>query len=218
MRRAGFLVVNPCRAFDKLTYAFYARVKVCHERGTVQEIHPDLERVLFTEDEIRARVSEIGAAITKDYAGKDLVVLSILRGAAIYMADLVRQIDLPLEMDFMAISSYGKAAKSSGIVRIQKDLTTDISGRHVVIAEDIIDSGLTLRYLLDNLESRKPASIAIASLLRKNVPNQPELPCKYLGFECPDEFVVGYGLDYAEHYRNLPYIGVLRSSVVVDAS
>lgn len=184
----------------------------------MQEIHPDLERVLFTEEQIRGRVSEIGAAITKDYAGKDLVVLSILRGAAIYMADLVRQIDLPLEMDFMAISSYGKAAKSSGIVRIQKDLTADISGRHVVIAEDVIDSGLTLRYLLDNLESRKPASIAIASLLRKNVPNQPELPCKYLGFECPDEFVVGYGLDYAEHYRNLPYIGVLRESAIVDAS
>nr|WP_251197561.1 hypoxanthine phosphoribosyltransferase [Anaerotardibacter muris] len=181
-------------------------------------MHPDLERVLFTEDQLRARVSEIGAAITNDYAGKDLVVVSILRGAAVYMADLVRKIDLPLEMDFMAISSYGKAAKSSGIVRIQKDLTTDISGRHVLIAEDIIDSGLTLRYLLDNLESRKPASLSIAALLRKDIPGQPDLPCKYVGFECPDEFVVGYGMDYAEHYRNLPYIGVLRSSVVVDAS
>lgn len=184
----------------------------------MQEIHPDLERILFTEKEIRDRVREIGQAITKDYAGKDIVVLSVLRGAAIYMADLVREIHLPLEMDFMAVSSYGKAAKSSGVVKIQKDLSTDISGRHVIVAEDIIDSGLTLRYLMDNLESRKPASITIASLLKKDLPGQPELPCKYLGFECPDEFVVGYGLDFAEHYRNLPYIGVLKSSVVVEAS
>lgn len=187
---------------------------VCHERGAVKELHPDLERVLFSEDQIRTRVSEMGASITKDYAGKDLVVVSVLRGAAVFMADLVRQIALPLEMDFMAVSSYGKEAKSSGIVRIQKDLSTDITGRHVLIAEDVIDSGLTLRYLFNNLESREPASIAVAALLRKDLPEQADLPCPYLGFTCPDEFVVGYGLDYAERYRNLPYIGALKQSVI----
>lgn len=169
---------------------------------------------MFSEEQIRARVSEMGAAIARDYAGKDLVVISVLRGAAVFMADLVRQIDLPLEMDFMAVSSYGKEAKSSGIVRIQKDLSTDITGRHVLIAEDVIDTGLTLRYLFKNLESRKPASIAIAALLRKDLPEQADLPCHYQGFTCPDEFVVGYGLDYAEKYRNLPYIGALKRSAI----
>ena len=148
----------------------------------------------------------MGAAITRDYAGKDLVVISILRGAAIFMADLVRQIDLPLEMDFMAVSSYGKEAESSGIVRIQKDLSTDIMGRDVLIAEDVIDTGLTLRYLIKNL--------SIAALLRKDIPEQADLPCHYLGFACPDEFVVGYGLDYAEKYRNLPYVGALKRSAI----
>ena len=164
----------------------------------MEELHPDLERVLFSESDIRARVHEMGAAITRDYAGKDLVVISILRGAAIFMADLVRQIDLPLEMDFMAVSSYGKEAESSGIVRIQKDLSTDIM----------------LRYLITNLQSRKPASLSIAALLRKDIPEQADLPCHYLGFACPDEFVVGYGLDYAEKYRNLPYVGALKRSAI----
>lgn len=180
----------------------------------MEELHPDLERVLFSEDDIRARVSEMGAAITRDYAGKDLVVISILRGGAIFMADLVRQIDLPLEMDFMAVSSYGKEAKSSGIVRIQKDLSTDIMDRDVLIAEDVIDTGLTLRYLIKNLQSRKPASLSIAALLRKDISEQADLPCNYLGFACPDEFVVGYGLDYAEKYRNLPYVGALKQSAI----
>ena len=180
----------------------------------MEELHPDLERVLFSESDIRARVHEMGAAITRDYAGKDLVVISILRGAAIFMAELVRQIDLPLEMDFMAVSSYGKEAESSGIVRIQKDLSTDIMGRDVLIAEDVIDTGLTLRYLIKNLQSRKPASLSIAALLRKDIPEQADLPCHYLGFACPDEFVVGYGLDYAEKYRNLPYVGALKQSAI----
>lgn len=180
----------------------------------MKELHPDLERVLFSEDQIHARVCEMGASITEDYAGKDLVVVSVLRGAAVFVADLVRQIDLPLEMDFMAVSSYGEEAKSSGVVRIQKDLSTDITGRHVLIAEDVIDSGLTLRYLFNNLESRNPASITIAALLRKDLPEQIDLPCQYLGFTCPDAFVVGYGLDYAQRYRNLPYIGALKPSVV----
>ncbi len=180
----------------------------------MEGLHPDLDRILFSEEQLQNCVSEMGAAITRDYQGKDLVVISVLRGAALFMADLVRKIELPLEMDFMAVSSYGAAAKSSGVVNIQKDLTSDITGRHVLIAEDIIDSGLTLQYLFNNLASRKPASIAIASLLRKDLPSQPDLPYKYVGFICPDEFVVGYGLDFAEHYRNLPYIGILKPGVI----
>lgn len=177
-------------------------------------LHPDLDRVLFTEDEIRNRVKELGARITQDYAGERIVVVSILRGAAIFMADLVREIKLPLEMDFMAVSSYGNAAKSSGEVRVLKDLTNPIAGRHVIIAEDVLDSGLTLRYLMKELESRNPASLEIAMLLHKNTPRQADIDCKYIGFECPDEFIVGYGLDYAERYRNLPFIGVLKPEII----
>lgn len=175
--------------------------------------HPDLDRVLFSEDEIRARVREMGQQITKDYEGESIVVISVLRGAAIFMADLVREIHLPLEMDYMAISSYGDGMKSSGVVRILKDLSSKIEGRHVLIAEDILDSGLTLRYLIKNLESRDPASIEVATLLRKDTSNQADIKCKYIGFECPDEFIVGYGLDLGERYRNLPCIGVLKPEV-----
>lgn len=175
--------------------------------------HEDVERVLFTEEDLARRVGEMGAQITADYAGKELLVISVLRGAAIFMADLVREIHLPLEMDYMAISSYGNGVKSSGVVRILKDLTSSVEGRHVLIAEDILDSGLTLRYLMKNLASRGPASIEVATLLRKNVPNQADIDCKYVGFECPNEFIVGYGLDYAERYRNLPFIGVLKKDV-----
>ena len=171
---------------------------------------PQLDRVLFSEEQIEQVVRDMGARITADYQGEPIVVVSVLRGAAIFMADLVRAIDLPLEMDFMAISSYGNGAKSSGVVRILKDLSTDIEGRHVLVAEDVIDSGLTLRYLMKNLASRNPASLNIAALLHKNKPDCPDIPCKYVGFECPDEFIVGYGLDFAERYRNLPYIGVLK--------
>ncbi|HIT50711.1 MAG TPA: hypoxanthine phosphoribosyltransferase [Candidatus Aveggerthella excrementigallinarum] len=175
--------------------------------------HEGVERVLFTQEELARRVTEMGAQITADYAGKDLLVVSVLRGAAIFMADLVRAIELPLEMDFMAVSSYGAGTTSSGVVRILKDVTSSIEGRHVLIAEDVLDSGLTLRALVDELASRGPASLAVAALLRKDVPNQAEIACRYVGFECPDEFVVGYGLDYAERYRNLPFIGVLRQDM-----
>ncbi len=178
--------------------------------------HPDLDRVLFSEEDIRTRVAEMGAQITEDYAGKSIVVISVLRGAAIFMADLVREIHLPVEMDYMAISSYGNGMKSSGVVRILKDLTSQIEGRHVLIAEDILDSGLTLRYLMKNLESREPASIQVATLLRKDTPNQANINCKYIGFECPDEFIVGYGLDYEERYRNLACIGVLKPEVTAE--
>lgn len=179
--------------------------------STIQ--HEDIDRILFTEEDLANRVREMGAQITEDYAGEEIVVISVLRGAAIFMADLVREIKLPLEMDYMAISSYGNGAKSSGVVRILKDLTSSIEGRHVLIAEDILDSGLTLRYLIKNLESRGPKSIQVATLLRKDTPNQADIECRYVGFECPDEFIVGYGLDYAERYRNLPYIGVLKKEI-----
>ena len=179
-------------------------------------MHNDIAEVLFTEEEIGQRVSEIGAAITHDYADaadEGIILISVLRGAAIFMADLAREVDLPVEMDYMAISSYGNGAKSSGVVRILKDLTSEIEGRHVIVAEDILDSGLTLKYLLKNLASRHPASLEVATLLRKKTLAQAKIDCKYIGFECPDQFIVGYGLDYAERYRNLPYIGVLKSDV-----
>ncbi|MEG0072529.1 MAG: hypoxanthine phosphoribosyltransferase [Raoultibacter sp.] len=172
--------------------------------------HDDIGRILFTEEQLHNRIKEMGAQITEDYEGKNLLVISVLRGAAVFMADLVREINLPLEMDYMAISSYGNGAKSSGVVRILKDTTTSVENRHVLIAEDILDSGLTLKYLLKNLSSRNPASLNVATLLRKETRQQAEIDCGYVGFECPDEFIVGYGLDFAERYRNLPFIGVLK--------
>ena len=186
----------------------------CDEK--VGTVHNDIAEILFTEDEIARRVNEIGAEITRDYAeaaDEGIVLISVLRGAAIFMADLARQIDLPVEMDYMAVSSYGNGAKSSGVVRILKDLTSEIEGSHVLVAEDILDSGLTLKYLLKNLASRRPASIEVATLLRKRTLAQAKIDCKYIGFECPDQFIVGYGLDYAERYRNLPYIGVLKPEI-----
>ncbi len=181
------------------------------------EVHEDVSQILFTEQDLAKRVAELGEQITDDYADLTdeggIVLISVLRGAAIFMSDLARQIKLPIEMDYMAISSYGNGVKSSGVVRILKDLTTEIKDRHVLIAEDVIDTGLTLTYLLKNLQSREPASIEIAALLRKEADDQADLPCRYIGFECPDEFIVGYGLDFAERYRNLPYIGVLKPEI-----
>ncbi len=181
-------------------------------------MHKDIQEVLFSEEQIAQRISEIGAQITCDYAdaaaaGEGIILISVLRGAAIFMADLARKIELPIEMDYMAISSYGNGAKSSGVVRILKDLTSEVEGRHIIVAEDILDSGLTLKYLMKNLASRGPASIEVTTLLRKKTLQQAKIDCKYIGFECPDEFIVGYGLDYAERYRNLPYIGVLKPEV-----
>ena len=181
----------------------------------------DVKDVLFTHEQIQERVAQLGSQITMDYAPvagmtngvPNILVLSVLRGAAIYMSDLVRNINLPLETDYMAVSSYGTGTKSSGVVRILKDMSSQIEGRHVIVAEDILDSGLTLKYLLGILESRKPASVQVATLLRKDNPNQEHVDCKYVGFDVPDEFIVGYGLDYAENYRNLPYIGILKPEV-----
>lgn len=181
-------------------------------------MHADIQEVLFTPEQIASRVRQMGEAITRDYtprveAGQSVVMMCVLRGAAIFMADLARAVDLPLEMDYMAVSSYGAAAKSSGIVRISKDLSGDIQGKHLIIVEDIIDSGLTLSYLRRTLASREPLSIEVAAMLRKDVPREANVECKYLGFDCPDAFVVGYGLDFAERYRNLSYIGVLKPTV-----
>lgn len=188
-------------------------------RGTGRRrLLTDIQEVLFTPEQISERVAQMGEAITRDYAprveaGEGVVMMCVLRGAAIFMADLARAVRLPLEMDYMAVSSYGAAAKSSGIVRINKDLSGSIQGKHLIIAEDIIDSGLTLNYLRKNLASRNPLSIEVAAMLRKDIPREQDVECKYLGFECPDEFVVGYGLDFAERYRNLSSIGVLKPEV-----
>lgn len=181
-------------------------------------MHTDIQEILFSEEEIEQRIAEIGAKITEDYAekvaaGEKIIMISVLRGAAIFMADLARQVKIPIEMDYMAISSYGKGTKSSGVVRILKDLSSEIKGAHIIIAEDILDSGLTLKYLMKSLASRGPASIEVATLLRKKTLEQAKIPCKYIGFECPDQFIVGYGLDYNERYRNMPYIGILKSEM-----
>lgn len=176
--------------------------------------HPDIEKVLFTQEDIEGIVSRLGEEITRDYAGKDLVLIAVLRGAVVFMGDLMRKIELPTNIDFMAVSSYGDGVKSSGIVRIIKDLDIDIRGRDVLIVEDILDSGLTLKYLMKNLESRKPASLEVAAFLWKDVEDRTSaITPKYVGTHCSDAFVVGYGLDYAERYRNLPYLGILKPEV-----
>lgn len=173
----------------------------------------DIQEVLLTEEMLAAKVAELGAQITRDYADKELLAIGILKGAVIFMADLIRAIDRPVEIDFMAVSSYGDQTDSSGVVRILKDLDKSIEGKHVLIIEDIIDSGQTLSYLIKNLSDRKPASIQLCTLMNKPERRKVDLPVKYVGFEIPNEFVVGYGLDYAEKYRNLPYLGVLKRSV-----
>jgi hypoxanthine phosphoribosyltransferase len=170
----------------------------------------DIEKVLISADEIESKLAEMGAAITADYEGLNLMLVGVLKGAFVVMADLARHIGLPLEFDFMAVSSYGAATKTSGVVRILKDLDHDLKDRHVLVVEDIVDSGLTLKYLLKNLAGRKPASLEVAALLRKEGIQQVELDVRYIGFDIPNEFVVGYGLDFAERYRNLPYIGTLK--------
>jgi len=174
---------------------------------------PDVKEVLITSQEIDDKVREIGARITEDYKGEKPLLIGILRGAVVIMSDLMRNIDLQCELDFMDISSYGTGTSSSGVVRILKDLEEDITGRHVLIVEDIIDTGLTLSYLLRSLQARKPASLEICALLSKPSRRRADLDVRYLGFEVPDEFVVGYGLDYAGAYRNLPDICVLKPEV-----
>ena len=173
----------------------------------------DLERILLTEEQLGSRLDEIAAQIDADYAGKDVLLVGVLKGAVMVMADLARRLHGPVQMDWMAVSSYGSGTKSSGVVRILKDLDADLTGRHVLIVEDIIDSGLTLSWLVANLRSRGPASVEIATMLRKPEAAKVEVDVRYVGFEIPNEFVVGYGLDYAERYRNLPFVGTLATHV-----
>jgi hypoxanthine phosphoribosyltransferase len=171
-------------------------------------------RILIEEEALQARVRELGAEISRDYAGRDLLLVGVLKGAVFFMADLMRELTIPCEIDFMAISSYGARTDSSGVVRILKDLDLNISGRNVLVVEDIIDSGLTLSYLVRSLTARKPASVDICALLTKPERREVDVPVRYIGFEIPNEFVIGYGLDYAERYRNLPHVAVLHPDLI----
>jgi hypoxanthine phosphoribosyltransferase len=175
-------------------------------------VHEDIEKVLISADEIQEKISHLAKQITEDYRDRDLLLVGVLKGAFVFMSDLAREIHLPIDFDFMAVSSYGSSTKSSGVVRILKDLDYEITGRHVLLVEDIIDSGLTISYLLRYLEARRPASLEICSLFWKKGEQAVELDVKYPGFEIPPVFVVGYGLDFVEKYRNLPYIGILKPS------
>jgi hypoxanthine phosphoribosyltransferase len=176
----------------------------------------DLEKTLISQEELQQKVEELGREITRDYAGQEILMIGILRGAVIFMADLSRAIKLPVAIDFMAVSSYGTSTSSSGVVRIIKDLDEDVEGKHVLIVEDIIDSGLTLNYLIEYIKSRNPKSVKICTLLNKPDRRKVAVPIAYNGFTIPDDFVVGYGLDYAEKYRNLPFIGILKREVYSD--
>jgi hypoxanthine phosphoribosyltransferase len=180
--------------------------------------HPDVENVLLDADTISRRVVELGQEISRDYAGRDLLLIGVLKGAVFFIADLMRELEVSCEVDFMAISSYGSSTDSSGVVRILKDLDESIEGRDVLVVEDIIDSGLTLSYLLRTLRARQPRSLEVCALLTKPTRRKIEINCQYVGFEIPADFVIGYGLDFAEKYRNLPYVGVLREELTVGAS
>ena len=173
----------------------------------------DIKEVLCTEEQLQAKIKELGAQITKDYAGKDLLMVSILKGSIMVMADLMRAVDLPVQIDFMNVSSYGAGTETKGSVKILKDLDVDIKGKDVLIIEDILDSGVTLHNLIGMLEQRNPASISICTLFSKPSRRKVEVETKYMGYEIPDAFIVGYGLDYAEKYRNLPFVGVLKEEV-----
>lgn len=171
--------------------------------------HPDIDQVLIGPERLNARLDALARKVDEDYAGREVLLVGVLKGAFMVMADFARRLSVPLAVDFMAVSSYGSATRSSGVVRILKDLDTDIEDRHVLIVEDIIDSGLTVEYLIRNLQSRGPASVEVLALLTKPERHEVDVPYRYVGFEVPDVFVVGYGLDFAEHYRELPYIGTL---------
>jgi hypoxanthine phosphoribosyltransferase len=181
------------------------------------ELERGVAEVLIDEDALQARISELGEEVSADYTGRDLLLIGVLKGAVFFMSDLMRRLTVPCEIDFMAISSYGAATDSSGVVRILKDLDINIEGRHVLVVEDIIDSGLTLSYLIRNLEARDPATLEVCALMTKPERREIEVPVRYVGFEIPNRFVVGYGLDFAERYRNLPYVGVLAEELVNEA-
>jgi len=178
------------------------------------ELERGVSEVLIDEDALRARIAELGEEISRDYAGREPLLIGVLKGAVFFMADLMRQLTVPCEVDFMAISSYGASTDSSGVVRILKDLDINIEGRDVLVVEDIIDSGLTLSYLMRNLESREPATLEVCALMTKPDRREIDVPVRYVGFEIPNRFVIGYGLDFGERYRNLPYVGVLDPDLV----
>src|SRR5688500_16416153 len=171
---------------------------------------PSIGEILVQPDDLRRKVADLGAQISKDYEGRDLLLVGVLKGAVFFLSDLMREITVPCEVDFMAVASYGSATDSSGVVRILKDLDASIEGRNVLIIEDIVDSGLTLQYLLRNLRARGPASVEVCALLTKPERRKIELEARYVGFEIPDKFAIGYGLDHGERYRNLPYVAALQ--------
>jgi hypoxanthine phosphoribosyltransferase len=181
---------------------------------TQTELEAAVGQVLIDEEALAGRITELADEVSTDYADRDLLLIGVLKGAVFFMADLMRQITVPCEVDFMAISSYGGSTDSSGVVRILKDLDINIRDRDVLVVEDIIDSGLTLQYLMRNLSSREPASLEVCALLTKPARREIEVPVRYVGFEIPNHFVIGYGLDYAERYRNLPYVGVLNERLM----
>src|SRR3989475_10586035 len=183
---------------------------------TQTELERGVGEVLIEETALQSRIVELGAEISADYTGRDLLLIGVLKGAVFFMADLMRTLTIPCEIDFMAISSYGAQTDSSGVVRILKDLDINIEGREVLVVEDIIDSGLTLSYLMRNLEAREPASLEVCALLTKPERREIDVPVRYIGFEIPNRFVIGYGLDFADRYRNLPYVGVLDSELVPE--
>jgi hypoxanthine phosphoribosyltransferase len=185
---------------------------------TQAELTRAVSEVLVDQGALDRRVAELGEEISADYAGRDLLLVGVLKGAVFFMSDLMRRLTIPCEIDFMAISSYGASTDSSGVVRILKDLDINIEGREVLVVEDIIDSGLTLSYLVRNLEAREPASLEICALLTKPGRREIDVPVRYVGFEIPSRFVVGYGLDFAERYRNLPFVGVLDSSLLPEGA
>jgi hypoxanthine phosphoribosyltransferase len=181
---------------------------------TQTELEAAVSEVLIEEDALARRITELADEVSSDYVDRDLLLIGVLKGAVFFMADLMRQITVPCEVDFMAISSYGGSTDSSGVVRILKDLDINIRDRDVLVVEDIIDSGLTLQYLMRNLRSREPASLEVCALMTKPARREIEIPVRYIGFEIPNRFVIGYGLDFAERYRNLPYVGVLNERVI----
>ncbi|MCA1656372.1 MAG: hypoxanthine phosphoribosyltransferase [Actinobacteria bacterium] len=180
------------------------------------ELERGVAEILIEQDALQARIVELGEEVSADYTGRDLLLIGVLKGAVFFLSDLMRRLTVPCEIDFMAISSYGAATDSSGVVRILKDLDINIEGRHVLIVEDIIDSGLTLSYLLRNLEARQPATLEVCALLTKPARRELDVPVRYVGFEIPNRFVIGYGLDFAERYRNLPYVGVLADELISE--
>jgi hypoxanthine phosphoribosyltransferase len=182
------------------------------------ELEHAVQEVLIDEESLRGRIAELGEEISDDYRGRDLLLIGVLKGAVFFMADLMRQVTVPCEIDFMAISSYGASTDSSGVVRILKDLDINVESRHVLVVEDIVDSGLTLSYLIRNLEAREPASLEVCALMTKPGRREIDVPIRYVGFEIPNRFVIGYGLDFAERYRNLPYVGVFDEGLLGEGA